>query len=758
MSTLLHVIGDAIAYAHLALHAHDVALAWLAYNLTAVSPRNHWTGAGLQRLMSHPPISYDRWAHLPAWRLHRLVDARALGYVHDAHLAELGVVLVALARVWWLRRRRRALRRAAARAAGWPSPHAWPRGGGGPAQPGISSGLALAGVVGLARLAWFGVRLPFIVAGGCVALPALVTTRGGGGGTPAARSTAAKSKADKPLRALKRDGWLTADGWPVGTVGRGLGRRTVTLSQDNQVTHVMVSGSPGTGKSKSELLPWIFSEVRQPAARRASLVVMDPKPDSELTATTIGLMERAGWRVLVYDPFSPGSLRINVLGLCTSPEAVKALIDAWCIGALQVDHPTIGKPAKGVLTALALHLRAVAEDDWAAVSLADVAAFMAEAGDAACVRLAGITEKAKGQNAMDSAREMVDGLLSPTVRASMSGQDWDAVPFVSVPTVLYVPICMGKRKSTAPFFVALFTTLFSELSRVSGGVPLKRRVRIIADEFANMSPVPGFSDFVSAVRYLNIGVAIASQGVNDIKSTYAATEWGRIEACIVTRIHLPRKQAGIIVQEGRAPILVTTRVWMRGDRRLRHQVRRGQRSLDKSGALARQLRQQGLPLQLAAPAAPVALIEGPHDGDTRRLDTTVYTAITTPLAGALPVALVEHDDSPEAGEEVGHEPMTTETEEEEEDANAATRREEAERARERRREKARRASLDSTDSTLSTTLLPRRPYKTHARICAWEPCSAAFRGRENAQYCSPNCRSKAHYAQRQAQQEEGIGT
>ncbi len=712
---VMQVAGQLMTAVRLAVHLHESGLAWMAYNLTAVSPRNHWTGAGLQRLMSNPPISYDRWVHLPAWRLHRLLDARALGYVHDAHLAELAVVLVALARVWWLRRRRRALRRASARAAGWPSPHAWPRGGGGPAQPGISSGLALAGVVGLARLAWFGVRLPFMAVGAAGTLPALVA----GSGTPDARSTAAKSKADKPLRALKRDGWLTADGWPIGTVGRGLGRRTVTLSQDNQVTHVMVSGSPGTGKSKSELLPWIFSEVRQPAARRASLIVMDPKPDSELTATTIGLMERAGWRVLVYDPFSAGSLRINVLGLCTSPEAVKALVDAWCIGALQVDHPTIGKPAKGVLTALALHLRQQAGDDWAAVSLADVAAFMAEAGDAACVRLAGITEKAKGQNAMDSAREMVDGLLSPTVAASMDGQDWDAAAFVETATVLYVPICMGKRKSTAPFFVALFTTLFSELSRVSGGVPLKRRVRIIADEFANMSPVPGFSDFVSAVRYLNIGVAIASQGVNDIKSTYAATEWGRIEACIVTRIHLPRKQVGIIGQEGRAPIVVTTRVWMRGDRRLRRQVRRGQRSLDKRRALERQLRQQGLPLQLTAPAGPVALIEGPHDGDTRPLIATVDTAITEPLA--LPVALVEQEDSTAEVEEVGHEPMTT-------------------------------AATASTASTASTAT----PRRTYPHICAWGPCGVAFKGRASAVYCSSSCRSKAHHAQRTQQDQTAV--
>lgn len=743
---VMQAAGQLMTAVRLGAHLHASGLSWLAYNLTAVSPHNHWTGAGLQRLVTDPPMSYDHWAHLPAWRVRRLVDARGRGYVHAGHLAELAVVLVALGRVWWLRRRRRALRRAAARAAGWPSPRPMIQGSG-QGGAGVGSGLALVGLVGLVRLAWLLVRVPFTTVG---------LLRGvSGNGTPAPRSTA-KGTEERGVGALKRGGWLSARGWPVGTVGRGLLRRTVTLNHELQCAHVMVSGSPGSGKSKTQLVPWIFSELTQPAARRASLVIMDPKPDAELTNATIAVMERAGWRVWVYDPFSVGSMRLNALGLCADTEEVEALIDAWVIGVIGVDHPTIGGPAKRVLASVAVHLRTVAEERWPAVSLADVARFIAadEDGDT-CLKLAGIKEKAKGITAMDGARDATRVLLNPHVAASMEGQEWDTAAFIAVPTIVYVPIMMGKRTSTRPFYTTMFPLMFNAFTRVSQGLPLRRRVRIIADEFAAMSPVKNFDDFISAVRYLDVGVAIASQGVNDIKVMYGG-DWSRIEASLTTRLHLPRKGVAIIGQEAMTPIVVTTQVWMKRDRSLARRVRRGRRRLTKALALARQQRQQGLPLQLAAPAGPVALIEGPHDGDTRRLDTAVYTAITAPLAGALPVALVEHDDS--TGEEVDYEPMTTETAEEEEDANAATRREEAERARERRREKARRASLDSTDSTLSTTVLPRRPYKTHARICAWEPCSAAFRGRENAQYCSPNCRAKAHYAQRQAQQEEGIGT
>ncbi len=780
---VMQAAGQLLTAVRLAVHLHESGLAWMAYNLTAVSPHNHWTGAGLQRLMSHPPISYDRWAHLPAWRLHRLVDARALGYVHDAHLAELAVVLVALARVWWLRRRRRGLRRAAARAAGWPAPPrlaTWGAAPGSPVQRGAGSGGALGGVVILARLVWLLVRAPFLLV---AALHGLAPTSPAAGGRTA---KVAGKEGERGGRALKRGGWLSSHGWPVGTVGRGMSKRTVTLSHELQCAHVMVSGSPGSGKSKTQLVPWVLSEIALPHKLRASMILMDPKPDAEITNSTIAVMERAGWRTWVYDPFSPGSMRINALGLCADAEEVEALVDAWVIGVIGVDHPTVGGPAKRVLASVSIHLRALAEEGWARVSLADVARFIAadEDGDA-CLSLAGIKEKAKGITAMDGARDATRVLLNPHVAASMDGQDWDTAAFIAAPTIVYVPIMMGKRGSTRPFFTTLFPLMFNAFTRASGGLPLRRRVRVLADEFANMSPVKAFDDFISAVRYLDVGVAIASQGVNDIKVMYGS-DWSRIEASLTTRLHLPRKGVAIISQEAATPILVTTHFWMKRDRLMALRVRRGQRRLTKSLALARQARGHDKVQPFAvidAPAAPVALIEGPRDGDTRRLDTAVYTAITEeltpyPHAGGgepadKPLRALKRDTVPtpvgvnrteEQGEEVDHGAMTAavigEEEETREEAAATARREAAERARERRRE---RASTDSTDSTTriettdsTTTLRPRRPYKTHPRICAWEPCSLPFRGRENAVYCSPNCRAKAHYAQRTQQGQTAV--
>jgi hypothetical protein len=518
----------------------------------------------------------------------------------------------------------------------------WGAAPGSSVQRGAGAVGALGGVVILARLVWLLARAPFLLV---AALHGLAPTPAATGRTAQA---AAKGKEDKPLRALKRGGWLSPHGWPVGTVGRGLARRWVTINHELQCAHVMVSGSPGTGKSKTQLVPWILSELRLPARLRASLIVMDPKPDAELTNTTIAVMERAGWRVWVYDPFSAGSMKINALGLCADSEEVEALVDAWVIGVIGVDHPTVGGPAKRVLAAVAIHLRALAEEGWARVSLADVARYIAadEDGDA-CLSLAGIKEKAKGITAMDGARDATRVLLNPHVAASMTGNDWDTAAMIDAPTAVYVPITMGKRTSTRPFFMALFPLMFGEFTRVSHGRPLRRRVRILADEFASMSPVKNFDDFISASRYLDVGVAIASQGVSDIKVMYPST-WSRIEASLTTRLHLPRKGVAIISQEAMPPIVVATRFWQR-DKLMVRRVRLGQRRLNKTRALNR----QG---QAAAPALAAPLtIEGPHDGDTRPLIATVATVITEPLA--LPVALVEQEDST-AGEEVGHEPMT----------------------------------------------------------------------------------------------------
>lgn len=624
--TLFHSTGDALAYVRLALAVHDNVLRWAAYCLTSASPHNHFTGAGIQRLVTTGPrFTYDQWAHLPAWRVHRLVDARALGYVHDAHLAELALVVLLLGRVWWLRRRRRALRRAAARAAGWPVPPrgaSWGVGPGGGVQAGQGRGFLLALVVALGRGLWLLVRAPFLIV-------ALLR-----GGSPTA-ATPKGAGEEKPLKALRRGGWLDGAGWPLGKVNG----HTAYVPQEHQATHVIVTGPTGTGKSKTQLLPWLFREARFDDAHKASLIVFDPKPDSELTNTTIGLMERAGFRVLVYDPFSAGSLRFNALGLCATPEDVKALVDAW-VTARSINHPLIGKPAKLVITAIALHLRTVAEGNWAAVSLADVARYIADHDDADSLKVVGIKDKAKGVTAMDSAREMVEGLASPTVAASMAGNDWDAAAFVAVPTVLYVPIAMGRRTSTRPYFVALFTTVFTELTRVSNGLPLKRRVRIIADEFANMSPVPGFSDFISAVRYLNVGVAVATQGVQDIKVMYPDSEWSRIQVNLCTWVKLTARGKMLLHRadgEGKATA-VKPRLWTKGDPLLRGRVRRGRRQLDKRRALARQLRQQAAG---TATAAVPALETTP----TVRLVDTAHTANTLELLA--PVASDEWTDTEE---------------------------------------------------------------------------------------------------------------
>jgi len=633
MSTLpilpevLRALSQVPAYTGIAVQTHEQILRWVAYNLTAVSPHNHWTQDGLQRLVTNTPMSYDHWDALPPVRAHRLLDARGRSYVGDEHLAEVAVLAAAAVRGHVVRRKRRALKRAAARPAagpamGYPMPYPYPQPGyqapaTGPRQPSEGGGVGVPLGAVLRALGAAGGAVGLIGgAVGAVGVAGLgmVPRANGTAPAPATRTT----KGAMSLHEMKEGGWLTSTGWPVGTVKVGRREHLTTINHETQCAHVMVSGSPGSGKSKTQLVPWTFSEIKLPKRLRASMVLMDPKPDAELTNTTIAVMERAGWRVWVYDPFSPGSMRLNVLGLCADAEEVEALIDAWVIGVIGVDHPTIGQPTKRVLTAVATHLRTEAGDDGARVSLADVARFVKDDEDGtACLDLAGIKEKAKGITAMDGARDATRVLLNPNVAASMDGNDWDTAAFLAVPTIVYVPIAMGKRKSSRPFFTTIFPMMFNEFTRASNGLPLKRRVRILADEFANMSPVKAFDDFISAVRYLNIGVAVASQGVSDIKVMYAG-DWPRIEASLTTRLHLPRKGTAIISQEAAAPIVVTTRFWQR-DPLMKLRVRLGKRRLTKALALARQLRQQQpLPASAAAPL----MVEPPLVEDAENTEDT----------------------------------------------------------------------------------------------------------------------------------------
>jgi len=596
LSDALRAGSQILVYARLALAAHDHWLGWGAYNV-AVCTRHGLTTDGLTRLIMNTPMRAGQWGALSDARAHRLLGPRARSYVHDVHLFEGVLLTLFLLLRWRARHRRRAARRAAGQPApvpagpmGYPMPYPYPQpayqgSGATPRPPSEGSAGRLAGAAGSVALSTL-LALPRGAVGLAGLASALRDVK-----QPSAPAPTRTAKGAMSLQEMKEGGWLTSNGWPVGTVKIGRREHLVTINHETQCAHVMVSGSPGSGKSKTQLVPWTFSEIKLPKRLRASMVLMDPKPDAELTNTTIGVMERAGWRVWVYDPFSVGSMRLNVLGLCADAEEVEALIDAWVIGVIGVDHPTIGQPTKRVLTAVATHLRAEAGDDGARVSLADVARFVKDDEDGdACLDVAGIKEKAKGITAMDGARDATRVLLNPNVAASMDGNDWDTDAFLAVPTIVYVPIAMGKRKASRPFFTTIFPMMFNEFTRASNGLPLKRRVRILADEFANMSPVKAFDDFISAVRYLDVGTAVASQGVSDIKVMYAG-DWPRIEASLTTRLHLPRKGTAIISQEAAAPIIVTTRFWQR-DPLMKLRVRLGKRRLTKVLALARQLRQQ----------------------------------------------------------------------------------------------------------------------------------------------------------------------
>lgn len=469
---------------------------------------------------------------------------------------------------------------------------------------------------------------------------------------------------------LKAEGWLRSEGgWPVGP--DLVSKKMVYVPRARQAEHTLVVGGTGSGKSSRVLLPWLFAEAAQDPEDRASLIVVDPKAGGELTDTSAGYMARAGYRVLVFDPLSRGTLRYNALSEAHGSRALRGLVTQWCACATVGSEPAFWRDLTiSILTGVAAHLRSEAGDAWKRVSMADVAAFLREhdmdevtekvIGNAAAhPEDAPLKEVASALANMQKTPALRSGavtglklkiacLTDEAVIASMAAHDFTPEfwrEFVETPTVLYVPIAMEDAASIRPLVVSFFSGAISALDALAGtgNEKLSRPVRLLIDEFANLGRVAGMSRIISTARSRDIGIVVATQSPGDIRRVYG-TEADAISNNLLTHVVLSRstpealkkyavsdfriglrelmeKDTALVQRSGDVPVRVHTAGWFT-DKRVARTVKETRASVDKRVALAHQATfqeesgvaamSQGAPL-LVFPPQPLAR-EEEHGG------------------------------------------------------------------------------------------------------------------------------------------------
>jgi len=404
---------------------------------------------------------------------------------------------------------------------------------------------------------------------------------------------------------LAAAGWFNARGWPVGTLYGT--RKMVYIPPSAQTSHVSVVGGTGAGKTAAQLINYAHHEADMPDRDRHSGLYFDPKAGFEITRLTAGLYRRRGWRVGVWDPTRPGSLRYNSLAYARGAGQVRAHMLQWA-GAANLRHPHYREQAADILTGVALMLRADAEaaaaGRWATITMGDVAAFIDEQTEEEAVEILSAhaarssepalrrtasklrrlqSNKVSREAIMRGVNDCLVCLDDPQVRDSLKGQDIDPRAFVDRPTIIYAALDMDSAHALRPIVATLLTSFVTELTRVAAGKRLKRRVVLAFDEFANIGQIDQMEHIASVVRALGIALLLLTQGPRDVLDVYGR-QGRRLLANILTTVVLARtpieslkffvepdldldlkrlmeRGTAVVIRSGEAPIRIKTRGW-----------------------------------------------------------------------------------------------------------------------------------------------------------------------------------------------------
>jgi len=214
-------------------------------------------------------------------------------------------------------------------------------------------------------------------------------------------------------------------------------------------------------------------------------------------------------------------------------------------------------------------------------------------------------------DAMTGVEQRLDCLTDDRIAASMVTNDMDPTfwqLFVDQPTVLYVPIGMHEASQIKPVVVTFLVGAIDALDRIAGvgNTKLKRPVRIIVDEFANLGKISGMVGIASTIRFRDMGLVLAIQSLTGVKKAYgietdslmenllthvvlaksvpAALKRYAVADLNLGLVTLMQRKTALVQRAGDLPIRVKTQGWFEA-RRLRAAQRRAKDVCDKATIL-----------------------------------------------------------------------------------------------------------------------------------------------------------------------------
>lgn len=325
---------------------------------------------------------------------------------------------------------------------------------------------------------------------------------------------------------------------------RILGNNVCIKSGNVDNVNTMLIGAPGTGKTRSYVLPNLMS------AEDESLIVLDPK--GEIYDMSADLMREKGYAVRSLDFVNPerSEVHYNPLAYCRNEEEIlrltALLVEDQKQKTTDMFWPTSSQLLCNALVGFLTNHRPVHQQHLGSMRKLLEAATVQEdnpekytskldvvfdevmkkhpgswaASQYQLVkRAAGKTQK----SIIISLISMFCGLLTPQLTAMMSTDTLDIPSLCESKTVLYVK-CSDTDRSKDKLVAMFFMQLFQELYSIADHAPthtLPRPCHVMLDDVGANLTIPNMDGIIATSRGRGISLSLVLQSVGQLKRQYA---------------------------------------------------------------------------------------------------------------------------------------------------------------------------------------------------------------------------------------------
>jgi type IV secretion system protein VirD4 len=324
-------------------------------------------------------------------------------------------------------------------------------------------------------------------------------------------------------------------------LGRYYGR-DISLSEQQQYEHVLLTAPTGAGKSTRFIIPDL---LRETGAR--SLFVADLK--GELYKITAGWLSQS-MQVWLFAPANPKlSQGYNPLAHIKSVEDAQDFAETWVANTGEdKGNKYWENSARLLISATVLHLLAT-EKSPPFSRLADLITNQSfddiremfnktRSRDARYIARQFVESMQKNERLIGSIMTEIGNrfqlLASPNARAITAVNNIDFHEMIQTPTAFFLSIPRSEIRRYRPLMACLVQQMFSDWEKQG-----TNGIACYLDEFANLGYLPGFADFIATARSLKVALFMAIQNFAQLVERYGKNDAETIKANAVTHLLLP---------------------------------------------------------------------------------------------------------------------------------------------------------------------------------------------------------------------------